>query len=407
VSDPIRRLRIALGGDDLVPLRRVLVRRLQRGRPLSGSFSIAPATASERSALERLLGRRPRSATGKMSVNLDILETQLVAAGLCRDLRHAIETLEGPVTDQNAARQSARDAWARLIAGYVPSAPWLNDPAAGTLLKRLSRREPAAAEALLEQASAVLARLPHAGTTRPVLAATVLGNAHALDTGQPVAALVGCALRAADGVAQSDADAWEAVGVFHSDLTRTVLTLNLPATTDTWLARVLNLHAQAGQPAHLTLRQLREASPGMFAGVRDVYVCENPAIVGAAAATLGPGAKPLVCVSGQPGSAVHRLLELLNQAGATLHYHGDFDAAGLGIAARLIRAYGARPWRLGTADYRAALARGRGFAWTREVSVAPTPWDPALEHTLSKARQTVHEEAVLDDLLTDLDSHAI
>lgn len=63
------------------------------------------------------------------------------------------------------------------------------------LLKRLARQNPAAAAQCIAGADAVLSRLPAHGSTRAQLAASVLGDAHALDAGCAVATLVLAVLR--------------------------------------------------------------------------------------------------------------------------------------------------------------------------------------------------------------------
>lgn len=87
---------------------------------------------------------------------------------------------------------------------------------------------------------------------------------------------------------------------------------------------------------------------------RPVYVCENPAVVAAAAERLSAGCAPLVCVEGQPKAAAHRLLGQLVEAGARLLYHGDFDWPGLAIANQLFNRHGATAWRFQAAGYEVA-----------------------------------------------------
>jgi uncharacterized protein (TIGR02679 family) len=55
-------------------------------------------------------------------------------------------------------------------------------------MKRARQRPPAALQ-LCRRVEAVLQRLPASGITRSQLAADVLGDAHALDSGQPTATL--------------------------------------------------------------------------------------------------------------------------------------------------------------------------------------------------------------------------
>lgn len=63
---------------------------------------------------------------------------------------------------------------------------------------------------------------------------------------------------------------------------------------------------------------------------------------------------PLICASGQPTTAVLRLLDMLSASGTELFYSGDFDGNGISIAARLKRRYSGhlRLWRMTPDDYR-------------------------------------------------------
>jgi len=62
------------------------------------------------------------------------------------------------------------------------------------------------------------------------------------------------------------------------------------------------------------------------------------------------------------------------------------------------RAFGAHPWRFGTADYRAAAAHG--IALRGEAVVAR--WDHGLAAAMSQRGVAVHEEGVVETLLMDL-----
>src|SRR5690606_8362057 len=105
----------------------------------------------------------------------------------------------------------------------------------------------------------------------------------------------------------------------------------------------------------------------------------------------------LICVNGQFATPALVLLRQLRDAGAHLHYHGDFDPAGLVIARRVFAETGAQPWRFRAADYLAA-PKGTKFGGT----VGPTPWDRPLQDAMQANRRIVHEEAVSDELLQDL-----
>jgi uncharacterized protein (TIGR02679 family) len=192
---------------------------------------------------------------------------------------------------------------------------------------------------------------------------------------------------------------WASVGVLDGELTNPVLALNLPGDPETATGRTLGIGAEAGQPLHLTARQLIRDPPELPVRGRTVFVCENPSVVAAAANRLGAGTAPLVCANAHPGAAATLLLRQLAGAGARLCYHGDFDWPGITIANGIIARFAAAPWRLDAGCYRSAAARGgprlRGSPVTAN-------WEPPLTKAMLALGVKVEEERVLDDLLVDL-----
>jgi uncharacterized protein (TIGR02679 family) len=109
-----------------------------------------------------------------------------------------------------------------------------------------------------------------------------------------------------------------------------------------------------------------------------VFVCENPAVLRAAAERLGPASAPLVCTEGRPSVAAATLLDRLVAGGAVLHPRADFDWPGLAIGGALLARPGTRPWRFAAADYeRARRARVTNRPALGGSPVA-SPWSPAL-----------------------------
>jgi uncharacterized protein (TIGR02679 family) len=126
-------------------------------------------------------------------------------------------------------------------------------------------------------------------------------------------------------------------------------------------------------------------------------VFENPSVVALALARFGDRCPPIVCTSGWPSSAGILLLRGLSHAGTRLHYHGDFDGEGLRIAANVVARTGALPWRMGSADYLAAVADGPPVGRVTEVS-----WDADLAGHLVRVGTTVPEERVAPALLDEI-----
>jgi uncharacterized protein (TIGR02679 family) len=387
--DRVRRL---LGRAELGWLVERLRRRMELGRPLTGTLTRPGATQAERAALDALLGRARRPGSGT-TVQLDDLVTVLRRADAADCLADAITALVGPVAAVSAERIRTEMAWAQahaVLAAIGTDRPvlagWAEEVRATGLLRRLATT-PDDALQLADRVAAVLAALPADGLPLSVLASRTVRHGHALDDGHPLATLV---LRAAAAIVglppgEPTRTVWAAVGVLSGELNNPVLTLNLDD--------------RSGEPGYLTVRRLIRNPREWAVRGTPVYVCENPAVVAAAADELGALCAALVCVRGYPAAAATVLLRQLADAGADLRYHGDFDWPGITIAGLVLRRFGAHPWRLDEAAYRAAArAGGRPLAGRAQ----PTPWDGGLSVAMRELGVQVEEERVLDDLLADL-----
>lgn len=400
--DP-RLLRL-LGGETLASLRVRLRQRLERG--VTGAFRLGGVNDAERHALASLLGRRTR-ATDSMTLDIGELDAALRHAGVAASLREDLERLDGAIVDRKAERAALQAQWQALQERCADErlAAWIGQSRGLSLLKRLGRN-PSAAGKILDAAQAVLDKLPAAGAPRSRLAAEVLGDAHGLDSGRPVASVVLAVLRWAsaeavddDGIPADDdsaRDVWAAAGVLVNELARPALFLNLPVAE--------GFRAPApGEPGYVSLRALLRSPPCWDVAARHIYVCENPNLIAIAADALGARCAPLVCTDGMPGAAQRTLLFQLARAGARLRYHGDFDWAGLKIGNWVMRACGAQPWRYGAADYLTAIGRlsvpGRSLG-TESVAA---DWDPCLAQAMHTDGRAIDEEAVAAILIRDLE----
>ncbi|MFF6912169.1 TIGR02679 family protein [Streptomyces sp. NPDC012466] len=379
--------------------------RMARGRPLTGSVTLSDPDEPQRRAVERLLGRAPRSS-GSLSIRLATVDEILRRSGVSPDgLAAAVVALTGPVVPHAETRRREEQAWEEacapldILGGEL--ARWAARIRGDGLVRRLART-PEAAGPLVEAAVRALRALPASPpTSRAAFAARNLSGAHALDERTPLATLVLSGIRCLTGFpdgsgAQWRREAWASAGLLRDDLSSTVLTLNLRGTP------ALDWMAGAGEPAVLTLRSLTGRPPVAFVPTTGtVHICENPAVLSAAAGTFGPDCPPMVCLQGHPSAAALTLLRDLSMRGARLLYHGDFDWGGVRIATALSRSVPWRPWRYTAADYRAAVTAA---AESPNLTGPPaaTPWDPALAAALAECGVRVEEETVLDDLLMDL-----
>jgi len=351
----------------LLPVWQQLRAPLQRG---ARTTRLTDLTRETRHALGALL-RRP--VTGDVRVVLADLE------GLVgRPLVEVVELSTGPLRDREAER-AARSAPLAVLAEADPG--WAEAVRRSGILSRLPD-----ADAVARAAVEVRALLPGPSRLRTELAAAVTGDAHALDDGRPLSAVVLRGLT--DGSPPSTAAerraVWEAAGVHADSVSTSVLTLGLRPLAG---GRLLDA-ADQGDPVHLTPWDLRRLDPQI---ADRVLVVENPSVLEAFALRHG-GTFPLVCTAGWPA---HVALELLGRLGVPLAYHGDLDWRGVEICGWLVERSGVEPWRMTADDYLGAT--GGGALSGREVA---TPWEPGLARAMADRGVAVHEEQVVEDLLT-------
>ncbi|HWB14136.1 MAG TPA: TIGR02679 family protein [Pirellulales bacterium] len=408
------RVRNLLGCEQLQRLVNRLRRRMSRGQALTGKIQLAEASLSERAAIDKLLGRLPtRGET--LTVDLDRLTEILSHARACARLEEAIIVICGPVADEQRASLSCRQAWEEVwqkargrIESNAAALRWIENLRAGGLLKRLAGSDPRVATTLISQAVSTVEQAPYPAVRLAELAAQRTGNSHAFDRGQPLAALVIRFARQLDESARwkttaERRDAWEVLGVLCDELSAPVLVLNLRADSESFTGRALNLHAAAGEPYRVSVRQLRR-DPPIFDPITSgpvVFVCENPTVVDVAANKLGRSCRPLVCIDGQPKTASRLLLDALVGGGIQIRYHGDFDWDGIRIANTIMRRHDATSWRFNASDYAAASESKHVLKGAPVTS----DWDNGLADLMTTTGKCVHEENVLDSLLTDLISH--
>lgn len=369
---------------------------------------------------------------GLVRVRLDRLDARLRESAAQAGLTSVVEAVTGtPLRDRTAAREQSAAArasvWARLDAAMagagLAGAPWV--PAFVDGVQRaglLTRAGEEAAGRCADRAGAVLAALQtHTDLKGPVtgspgpgpvwelaeLASRCTGTAHGLDDGTLTSALVLRAAAVALGEPVPDRAAarralWERLGVVADVLSGTVLAWGLrPPGTDPW-SQMMRTRADLDLVTHLTVHELRATGAGTLLAAPGVTVsvCENPQVMQAAARAAVPAV--LLCLSGNPAGAGVLALERLMAGGAVVRYHGDFDWPGIAIASRVLFT-GAVPWRLSAHDYEVALnGLPADELLALEGRPVPTPWDPDLASVMARRGLAIHEEGLLEALLSDL-----
>lgn len=395
------KLEDVLGGDALAWLRKRLRDRLARGASLGSIARLRNPRPDQRQAVERLLG--VPGETGKhLAVRIDDLEAMITNLGF-DSLQTALALLEGPIVSP-AQRKAREDAvWQALLeecreplcaTGCQPE--MIDGLLANGLLRRISGQYPDEAREILSRALRVMRRLndiQDEGTRicRTALSAGLFGDSHALDSGEAVVAV----LKALHGLADvDDAAYWSHVSVVCDTTASSALVLNLRF-RDGDLAGAINQYAEAGEPCRITLNTIDR---GLTPNCRSVYVCENPSVLGEASRRHGAKGKPIVCTEGQPSIACQRILRMLSDQGAHIHYHGDFDWGGIRIGNFVHRLCdGFTPWRYGNEDY---LDTKGGFPLLGDP--VESVWDAGLFRSMQARRVGVHEEMLLERLLADV-----
>ncbi len=373
--------------------------RLDRGGATGRATVARPALDQAGTlALTSLLGGPPAAR-----VRLNALEAALVRRAVGTDLDDALTRLGHPPRaetirrrERAARRAAAHAALAHSVAAWpeVWATDWASEVRRRGLVGDLGA---AAVVKLIGDARGLLDQVPFADVGRTELAARLYGSAHALDPGTRRAALIVLALRHVAGPLDGR-ELWEAAGIVPDRVSAPVLTWRLPVMGASPLDRQVQIATESGLPVHITLLALRR-HPLTLLAASPVFVVENPRLV--EAATERQLSVCVVAGNGNPSTAVTELIAQLRRSGADLRYHGDFDAPGIAICARM-QAAGVPPWRMAAPDYTAALAHADTAGLALDIDTrdcVDTPWDPELAAAFRADGRIVHEELLADQLL--------
>lgn len=158
------------------------------------------------------------------------------------------------------------------------------------------------------------------------------------------------------------------------------------------------------EPFVITMENMKKIIGIQAVGNR-VYVVENEMVFSYLAGNLEDSECTLLCTSGQPRFAAEVLFSYIIAAGADIYYNGDIDPAGLCIADRLWKKFGAqfRIWRMSPEDYEISLSKEQVGA--AELVKLENIGHPVLQQTavfLKKKQIAGYQENMLNELLTDI-----
>lgn len=377
-------------------------RQLDRHGPeRRGTIARPDLDPSSALALESLLGRRPTKR-----LDLSQLEAALIAREVGDDLSAALTRLGHPPSPDAAQRRAARarsgaarEALERAVTAWPE--PWTASWAEGIVRAGLlGDLDGDATDGLVAGVRHLLDYLDHVeppGSSRTEVAAQLFGSAHALDPGTRLAAFAAHALRQRVGPLEGR-ELWEQAGILADRVSAPALTWALPVTGASVLDIQIRAASAGALPFHVSLMALQRHPISVPQGAR-VLVVENPRLVEAAAERDLEGC--VVASNGNPSTTVTTLLRQLQRSGASIWYHGDFDAPGIAICRRM-RELGCTPWMMDSSDYKDAVRQAEQTGVRLEPDpkdCGATPWDQTLQAAFESHRLIVHEEFVLDRVL--------
>ena len=284
-----------------------------------------------------------------------------------------------PISDDDSTIQTA---WAALRrTGRVTQL--IADPDASSTLRHVA-----------DFVVALQTRAPEDTIDRRVLAHNVTGNPHALDDGEPIAAMVIAVLASLGLVEQNTRTrtTWAQIGVHFDGITGGLSMLGIAP---------IGWTIPPGAPITVPPRVLAGCAwpgPGPDA-TRRLFVTENPSVL---TACLDNPAGRMICTSGKPSALVIDTLASLATAGWQLRVRADFDDTGItSVNTILDQCSNATAWRMNAADYLQAASGGSTVRL--RVSLLPeASWDPQLKAEMVTNGFAAFEEAALERLVDDV-----
>jgi len=410
----------------------------QNGRS-AGQIILLDAGPEEHAGIAALAGRR--IGQGELRVRLGDLDAWLRQSRFACSLEEALASYFGePIgsrpalrADARATAAAARDDFRRSLEALAGSFPatslarrWLAEGEHGTAglghrWGRLPSPEREEKLALIENVAKALAALPLDEPRRlAVFAHDGLGNPHALDSTEEagrlfVQALLDLTPEESRGLAAGLSTAerarlYEGVGLLVDTVSPTIAAFHLSealgrdGTCEIFPSGLLQI---------LPLRRLQRWR-SLRAADRRVFVVENPVVFEEILdaleprVALGREAPTVLCTAGWPSAAALAALDLLAGSDAAIEfaYSGDFDFAGLRIAASLWRRYPSafRPWRLSADDFRAAVHSSTPPAPPADLDALASlqPSFPDLIPTIQQFGRWAYQEAIAQRLIEDL-----
>ncbi|UOQ83562.1 TIGR02679 family protein [Gracilibacillus salinarum] len=193
--------------------------------------------------------------------------------------------------------------------------------------------------------------------------------------------------------------------IMRDDITNFVTCANVIAETDKGIHPMWQSANEAGSVMNVPLRELVSLKSVYPADNRkQVYIVENSGVYSSILDRV-PDA-PLICTHGQFKLAGLMLFDLLEKAGCTLHYAGDFDPEGIKMAQRLLERHPdhAKLWKMDVFSYHKALSMESMLSEERLNKLQADMSElfiPVIK-MMNRVKRAGYQEALVDDMVQEL-----
>lgn len=192
-------------------------------------------------------------------------------------------------------------------------------------------------------------------------------------------------------------------GIYRDDLLNFVTCANLLAATDRGEHAVWEAAVKTRTVQIVPIRELVKLTSVRPSFGKTVWMVENSGVF----ATLldeNPTV-PIICTNGQYTLATWMLIDKLVESGAVIHYAGDFDPEGIGIADRLLERYGGsvQLWHMDVASYR--KSRPSKPLTAERLEKLKRIHHPSLKAVAEEMRiikKAGYQEALMEEMLIDI-----
>ncbi len=344
---------------------------------VGGQIVVKDSTLTERKEIASFL-RKPLPATTSLVVRLSDVDRALQSSGFACTLPELLvaSSNEPLITrsQQQQARQERHEQFQAALSMLTQAQPstspahrWLATGAHGAnrafaRFKNAGDTEQQEQLAVLETIARALNTAPWSGTPErlALFAQRITGDPHALDRDREVGRLFLLSLadldeREAPHDRSEEIYLYQTAGIVVDMISSSVAVCRLigailhDGLPDLWIQTAGNRIVLLPLCQIVNWRNIMPADNA-------IYVVENPSVFETIAGVCD---HTLICTSGWPGSAALLLLDLLlaQSSANQIYYNGDFDLAGLQIAAHLLARYHGRChlWHLDAESYTAAL----------------------------------------------------